>query len=189
MYNLIARCVYPWSLSADNVTFHVPESSHLVSNLPSSPSSSSTNLRLWNARLGHANFTDIKQLISRGAVIGMSTSDRFNNRESCKSCIKGKQTKKSLHVRKHRSEESCVVIHTDVCGPMSVASFSGCRYFVSFVDEYTWYIAIVLIVRKSDVLKHFKLYLAWVELTFSREERECRVTMAENLLHSNTAIL
>ena len=59
------------------------------------------------------------------------------------------------------------MVHTDVCGPMSVASFSGCRYFVSFVDEYTGYIFIVPIARKSDVLKQFKLYLAWVERTFS----------------------
>ena len=61
------------------------------------------------------------------------------------------------------------MIHTDVCGRMSVASFSGCRYSVLFFDEHTWYIAIVPIVRKSDVLKHFKLYLAWIDIMFSCE--------------------
>ena len=52
VYNLFARCVYPWSSSANNVTGHVTGPSHPVSNLPSSPSSSYTNLHLWHARLG-----------------------------------------------------------------------------------------------------------------------------------------
>ena len=67
------------------------------------------------------------------------------------------------------------MVHSDIYGPMSVRSFSRARYFVSFIDEYSGYICIVPISRKSQVLEEFKLYQAWVEKKFYRriERLQC----------------
>ena len=100
-------------------------------------------------------------------MTGMDTKGVINSKEQCDSCMRGKQTKRTLGVNKSRSIQRCAVIHTDVCGPMSVNSFSGCCYFVSFVDEYTGYMVIVPIARKSYVLKQFKLFQAWAERKFN----------------------
>lgn len=93
-----------------------------------------SSMTLWHHRLGHVHIESIKRLYNNGAVTGISFK-HMSKRMSCGSCIKGKQTKRTLGVNKSRATVKGAVIHTDVCGPMSVRSFSGARYFVSFVDE------------------------------------------------------
>ena len=48
------------------------------------------------------------------------------------------------------------MVHSDVCGPMYVRSFSGVLNFVSFIEEYSGYIHIVPISWKIQVLEEFK---------------------------------
>lgn len=84
--------------------------------------------------------------------------------------MRGKQTKQTLRSNVHRSREKGAVIHSDVCGPMSVSSFSGARYFVSSVDEYSGFVCIVPIAKTSDVAQQFKLFKAWWE-----RKHECNV--------------
>lgn len=53
---------------------------------------------------------------------------------------------------------------------MSVESFSGKRYFVTFIDEFSGYYYIAAINKKSEVLESFKRYQAWIERRF-----ECKI--------------
>ena len=53
--------------------------------------------------------------------------------------------------------------HTDVCGPVSTASLGGCRYFVTFVDDYIRRVAVCPIRNKSDVVSKFMHYKALAE--------------------------
>ena len=121
-----------------------------------------SNLNLWNVRLGHVNLGSIKKLVRSGAASGLNLGAR-RNVTPCTSCVKGKQTRQSLRRNDKGSQERSAVIHTDKCGPMSVAYFSGERFFVSLVDEYSGYISIIPILRKSYVLLHFRMYQAWIE--------------------------
>ena len=36
-----------------------------------------------------------------------------------------------------RANKKLQLVHTDICGPMSVASYGGSKYFLLFVDDYT----------------------------------------------------
>lgn len=126
----------------------------------------SSAMRLWYARLGHANNASIEHLMRSGAVYRMSLKKQRSTTESCDGCMKGKQTRQTLRPNKSRSRQRGAVINTDVCGPMSVASLSGARYFVSFIDDYTGFIKIVPIARKSYVTLQFKVYHAWIERRF-----------------------
>ena len=36
-----------------------------------------------------------------------------------------------------RANEKFQLVHTDVCGPMSDASYGGSKYFLFFIDDYT----------------------------------------------------
>lgn len=89
-----------------------------------------SRMTLWHHRLGHAHLESFKRLPLSGAVTGISFKPVAKTRTSCSSCIKGKQTRQTLPVNKSRSVRNGSVIHTDVCGPVSVQSFSGARYFV-----------------------------------------------------------
>ena len=66
---------------------------------------------------------------------------------------------KNAFCSKNRGE----VIHSDVCGPMTVNSPGGSRYFVTFTDEYSGYVTVACISKNSDVQLEFKRYHYCVE--------------------------
>ena len=123
-------------------------------------------LQTWHARLGHANIDSIRKLAASGRVRGLDLDIPVRTRDYCSSCMRGKQSKSVLRMNFSRSKERGAVIHTDVCGPMSTPSFSNCRYFVSFIDEFSGYITIVPIHSKSEVKREFQRFHAWVERKF-----------------------
>lgn len=127
---------------------------------------SNREMDLWHARLGHAYPERIKNLFRTDAVKGLDLTETAGTSKICADCLKGKQTKESLHVNQSRSTVRGAVIHSDVCGPMSVQSFSGANYFVSFIDDYSGFITIVPIANKSDVKRNFLWYQAWLERKF-----------------------
>jgi hypothetical protein len=48
------------------------------------------------------------------------------------------------------------IIHTDVCGLMSIAACNGYRYFVTFTDDLSRYEYIYLMKHKSETFEKFK---------------------------------
>ena len=57
------------------------------------------------------------------------------------------------------------MIHTDLCGPMSVPSLNGCQFYVIFIDDYSRRTWIYFLKQKesSEVLSKFKEFKALVE--------------------------
>ena len=120
--------------------------------------------KLWHDRLAHANIPSIRELESKGAVTGLDLSHSSQKMEvHCEDCAQGKQHKLHMSSKHIRSTHRGEVIHSDVCGPMSVSSLGGSKYFVTFIDEYSGYVTVVSMSKKSDVQSHFKKYQAWLE--------------------------
>lgn len=73
-------------------------------------------------------------------VQGMDCVKDGESDSVCEGCIMGKQHrgKYPSGVAK-RATEPFELVHSDVCGPMSVNSIDGSRYFVTFIDDYTRY--------------------------------------------------
>ena len=55
------------------------------------------------------------------------------------------------------------IIHTDVCGPMSVDARGGYRYFLTFIDDLSIYGYIYLMKHKSETFEKFKEFQNEVE--------------------------
>ncbi|RDX79227.1 hypothetical protein CR513_40377, partial [Mucuna pruriens] len=58
--------------------------------------------------------------------------------EKCSHCMASKKTKVSF--KKHppsRKSELLKLVHSDVCDPLKVKSFSGALYFVIFIDDFS----------------------------------------------------
>ena len=83
-----------------------------VSSLPS--------LALWHSRLGHAPFSWVKQLASRGLLGSMSKAN-FD----CTSCQLGKQLTLPFNNSESISNSIFELIHSDVWGPFLVTSIGG----------------------------------------------------------------
>ena len=71
------------------------------------------------------------------------------------------------------------LIHSDLCGPMSVDILSGFSYFVTFIDDYFWKTWIYFLkTKESDiVLDRFKEFKALVE---NQTGRRIRVLRSDN---------
>ena len=57
--------------------------------------------------------------------------------DQCKGCILGKYVKSTFHEKENHASVILKIIHTDVCGPFSVASTTKHRYYVIFVDDFS----------------------------------------------------
>ena len=51
----------------------------------------------------------------------------------------GKMTKTPFSGTMERANDLLEIIHTDVCGPMSVEARGGYRYFLNFTDDLSRY--------------------------------------------------
>ena len=66
-------------------------------------------------------------------------------------------TENVTYCDKHVSSWKCIfLVHTDVCGPMSVEARGGYRYFLTFTDNLCRYGYIYLMKHKSKMFEKFK---------------------------------
>src|SRR3954464_2916749 len=62
-----------------------------------------------------------------------------------------------------RATDLLEIIHSDICGPMSVSVQGGYRYFVSFTDDLSRYGYMYLMKHKSETFENFKEFQNEVE--------------------------
>lgn len=121
---------------------------------------SSVPLSTWHLRLGHISTTIIKLMESTNCVVGLqlSKSEEFPVQQ-CEGCAYGKSQRLSFPTSGHiKATEIGHLVHSDLCGPMSVASPSGAVYFLIFKDDYTGFRVLYFLTHKSQVFHYFQLY-------------------------------
>lgn len=130
-------------------------------------SSKQGNFELWHQRMGHLNITDLRKLSYNEMVLGIPqlTVDKSM---FCEPCVLGKQTRKPFS-KDHdpRSNRPLEIIHSDVCGPIDPITWNGGKYFVTFIDDYSHFSAVYIIMKKSEVLQKFKEYVALCTAKFN----------------------
>ena len=75
----------------------------------------------------------------------------------------GKFVKATFHEKDSRTTKILERIHTDVCGPFSVASTAKHRYYVIFVDYFSHKCWIFFMQKKSETYSNFCEFKALVE--------------------------
>jgi hypothetical protein len=87
----------------------------------------------------------------------------------CGTCLVGKEHKKPFDEGK-----DCIfkvlleLIHADICGPMKTISFSGARYFLLFVDDFSRKMWVYFLSKKSYAFSKFQEFKAMVEKKLER---------------------
>ena len=74
-----------------------------------------------------------------------------------------KMTKTPFSKTMERATDLLEIIHTDVCGPMSVEARGGYRYFLTFTDDLSRYGYIYLMKHKSQTFEKSKEFQSDVE--------------------------
>lgn len=118
---------------------------------------------LWHARLGHPNVNKL-QRITKTDTYQERLKGNYVQLPLCEACINAKH-----HVTPYPAGGSVKApkplhrLHTDLCGPVSVASSGGARYFMTIVDNHTRYVWVHVLKRKSEVLEIFRNFQSMIE--------------------------
>ena len=97
-------------------------------------------------------------------------------------CDLGKNTKKSFSRSKNRDKGILDLIHSDICGPMSSLYFSGCLYYVFFIDDHSRKSWIYFFKVNSETFDKFKEFKALIE---NQTKRHIRILRSDNEYESN----
>nr|KYP45754.1 Retrovirus-related Pol polyprotein from transposon TNT 1-94 [Cajanus cajan] len=135
------------------------------------------NLRYWESSSISDHLNEFQGLLDQLSGMGIKFDDEvlglwllntlpesWEKLEKCSHCMAGKQTRVSF--KKHppsRKLELLNLVHSDVCGPLKVKSFSGVLYFVTFIDDCSRKLWVYALQRKDQVLERFKQFHALVE--------------------------
>ena len=92
--------------------------------------------RLWHEQFGHLNFCSLQNICKEKMVTVLpmvSCKDGV-----CSSCILGKHHQDNFdkHASCHASAP-LELVHSDLCGSLPTVSFSGFKYFLTFIDDYS----------------------------------------------------
>ena len=94
-----------------------------------------------------------ENLLGQFTKIDMSTCEYF---------LAGKTTRKPFR-KGTRIEIPLKLIHSNICGPMSVRVSHDALYFITFIDDFTRYGHVYLISHKLEVSDCFIRYINLVE--------------------------
>lgn len=134
---------------------------------------STVSLQTWHERLGHINKRTLSEMAKKGLIKGIKSSDASDF--FCESCQIGKSHRLPFHQRESgKPLQPGELFHSDVCGPMSVESVGGARYYVIFKDDATGFRKVYFIKHKNDVFQYFKELDSLVRNRFGRTIKRLR---------------
>ena len=107
-------------------------------------------------------------LTTKDMVKGLTYGPKSCDIPVCEGCIYGKQHRLPFPKQSKRiTRKPLELVHSDVCGPMSVPTIGGSRYFITFIDNYSRYTVAYMMKNKDEALAKFKLYVAMAETKFN----------------------
>jgi hypothetical protein len=89
---------------------------------------------LWDKRMVHLHHKMLS--ILREIVTGLLEFS-IEQHGVCRGCTLGKDVKGAFPSNEHRSKGILGLVHSDVCGLMSVATITGSMYYVSFINDFS----------------------------------------------------
>ena len=117
----------------------------------------------WHRILGHVNIWTVKMLKTHNLVTGLHVNESQEPTQ-CIACIQAKR-----HVEPFPKEAMEIVektgdlIVSDVWGPARMEGSAHEKYFYSYTDVKSRYLAVYFGNTKDEALKHFETFKAFVE--------------------------
>jgi hypothetical protein len=112
---------------------------------------------LWHRRLGHIGFTSLAKMASKKRVKGLPSLEVFARPSPCWACASGKLPRGPFPLSTNATCRPLELLHTDIAGPMQVASAGGAKYFVTMLDDFTKFKTVKPLKKRSEApgfIKH-----------------------------------
>lgn len=121
---------------------------------------------LWHRRLGHRDSEAVKKIVRENLGLGLNIN-RCDITTVCSPCYQGKMCRDPFpKASKSRASEVGELVHSDLGGPMEVATPRGNRFYIILVDDYSRYSVIYLLQHKSDAEEKVREYCNMVKNQF-----------------------
>lgn len=132
---------------------------------------------IWHRRYCHLHGDGLNKLVREELADGIDAKN-FNDISFCEPCAAGKNHRRPFPKKSpSRSDGPLELIHTDVCGKMSVPSLSGNYYFITFIDDFTRYVWVYVMQTKDQVYNIFK---EWKTLIENQLDKKIKVLRSDN---------
>ena len=83
-------------------------------------------------------------------------------------------TKRPFSAKGEKSKEPLQLVHSDVCGPLSVQARGGYEYFITFIDDYSRYGYVYLMHKKYETFGKFKEFMEKAEKQLGKSLKTLR---------------
>ena len=114
----------------------------------------------WHQRLGHVNHQYIHKMAKSNMIDGLNINNAAESSLPCEGCAYGKSHRTPFPTEgRKRATSVGELIHSDICGPISVPSIGGSRYYVLFKDDFSGFRVVHFIRQKSEASELFKLFV------------------------------
>jgi hypothetical protein len=122
------------------------------------------NTELWHNRYAHLSFKGLNTLVKKDMVQGLPKLQE--KEEKCSDCMKGKQHREAIpREAQWRATKPLELVHSDICGPITPQSNGGCRYFMTFTDDFSRKTWIHLLVDNATAFTEFKKFKTWLKMS------------------------
>ena len=150
----------------DGTTEPVTKYAHPATTVP-------LDLALWHRRFTHHHIADIRHLSEQNMVTGMKLNTKSLPDPICKPCLAGKMCANPFPSSTSRSTRPLELMHSNL-HQVPYPTFSGYRYWVTFIDDYSRFRFVLPIRAKSDVFDAFKQFKAFAENQCERKIKTLR---------------
>ena len=117
---------------------------------------------LMHKRLGHCSYSTLREITRHGLIEDMPSVTQEDC--VCRVCEEGKSSRASFSSDSvKRAKVKLELVHSDVCGPMSIESLSGSRFFLLFIDDFSRRTWCYFLKNKFEVFDSFVNFRAQVE--------------------------
>ncbi|CAM8888862.1 unnamed protein product [Rhodiola kirilowii] len=120
---------------------------------------------IWHKRMGHLPVHKLKKMMS-------STQENIQLVDCdmhCSVCPMAKQSRLPFPSSSHKSVESFELIHADVWGPFSTSTMTGCKFFLTIVDDFSRNTWTFLMKQKSEVSSLVIQFFQMVNTQFNKK--------------------
>jgi len=126
--------------------------------LPFTQFSSST--ALWHRGLGHLSSSKLD--FTEKHLLNFT----FQSNNACDVCALEKQSRLPFFVSSISYARPFELIHCDIWGPYKIASFSGAKYFLTIVDDYSRFTWVFFMHHKSETQHLLSNFFSFVQTQF-----------------------
>jgi hypothetical protein len=140
--------------------------------------------KLWHERFGHLNYRSLQQLCNQQMVTDLPL---VSCKEGvCASCVLGKHHQDSFGKRASwHASGPLQLVHSDLCGLLSSPSFSRCKYFLTFIDDFSRRTWVYYLKLKSRGFDKFLAYKALVEKQFGHQIQKLIIDNGGEYVNNN----